>query len=137
MEEIARYKHHIGFINTYVRFNVIPRVFQLKFHSNIPDLQVKKSLRNCSKKLIFKIVSKYNSDIRRILNEVLYHENYLYTFHFDESKKLLDHINFKQLKVFHFLSRVRRSQFVRDGLQAVEYVDNFIRNFQWYRTITT
>ena len=60
-----------------------------------------------------------------------------------------DHINIKQLKVFQFFSRVRRSKFVRDGLpveQAAEYADNFIRNFHdkkhvrgevlWYRTVT-
>ena len=49
MEKIARYKHHIAFINTYIRFSVIPRRFQSKFHSNIFDLQIAKLLRNCSK----------------------------------------------------------------------------------------
>ena len=100
MEKIARYKHHTGFINMYVDFNVIPRVFQVKFYSNIPDLQVTKILRNCSKKLMFKIVSKSNSDKKRILNDVIYYKNYFYTFYFDESKELLDDINIKQLKVF-------------------------------------
>ena len=47
IEKIACYKHHIAFINTYIRFNVIPKGFQLKFHSNIPDLQIAKILRNC------------------------------------------------------------------------------------------
>ena len=89
MEKIARY-NHIAFINTYIRFNVIPRGFQLRFHSNIPDLQITKILRNCSKKLMFKIVSKYNSDIKRILNDVIYYKNYLHTFYFEES---IDHIN--------------------------------------------
>ena len=54
----------------YIRFNAKPRGFQLKFHSDIPDLQLAKILRNCSKKLMFKIVSKYNSDIKRILNDI-------------------------------------------------------------------
>ena len=45
MEKVARYKHHIAFI-TYIRFNVISRGFQLKFHSNIPDLQIGKLLIN-------------------------------------------------------------------------------------------
>ena len=70
MEKIALYKYHIAFINTYIRFNVIAKGFQLKFHSSIPDLQIAKILRNCSKKLMLKIVSKYNSDIKRILNDV-------------------------------------------------------------------
>ena len=107
MGKIARYKHHIAFINTYIRirFGVIPRGFQSKFHSNIPDLEITKILRNCSKKLMFKIVSKYNSDIKRILNDVIYYKNYLHTFYFEESRELLDHINIKQLKVFQFLSR--------------------------------
>ena len=48
-------------INMYIRFNIKPRGLQLKFLSNIPDLQITKSLKNCSKKLMFKIVSKYNS----------------------------------------------------------------------------
>ena len=48
-------------INMYIRFNIKPRGLQLKFLSNIPDLQITKSLKNCSKKLIVKIVSKYNS----------------------------------------------------------------------------
>ena len=61
MEKIAHYKHHIVFINRGIRFNVIPRRFQLKFHSNI-ILEVTKILRNSSKKSMFKIVSKYNSD---------------------------------------------------------------------------
>ena len=95
MEKIARYKHHIAFINTYIRFSVIPRRFQSKFHSNIFDLQIAKLLRNCSKKLMFQIVRKYNSDIKRILNDVIYYKYYLHTFYFDESKELLDHINIK------------------------------------------
>ena len=81
---------------------------------------------------MFKIVSKYNSDIKRILNDIIYYKSYLHTFYFDESKELLDHMNIKQLKVFQFLSVVTRSKFVRDGLpveQAAEYADNFIRNF--------
>ena len=49
MEKIARYKHHIAFINTYIRLNVIPGRFQLKFHSNIPDLQTAKTLKNFKK----------------------------------------------------------------------------------------
>ena len=48
-------------INMYIRFNIKPRGLQLKFLSNIPDLQITKSLKNCSKKLIVKTVSKYNS----------------------------------------------------------------------------
>ena len=70
MEKIACYKHHIAFINTYIRFSIIPTGFQLKFHSNIPDLQIAKTLKNSSKKLVFKVVSKYNSDIKRILSDV-------------------------------------------------------------------
>ena len=58
MEKMARYEHHIVFVNTYIRFNVIPRGFQLKFYSNIPDLQIVKILRNYSKMLVFKIVCK-------------------------------------------------------------------------------
>ena len=85
MEKIARYKHHIASINTYIRFNVIPRGFQLKFHFNIPDLQIAKTLKNCSKKLMFKVVSKYNSDIKTILSNVIYYKNYLHTFYFEES----------------------------------------------------
>ena len=85
MEKIARYKHHIAFINTYIRFNVIPRGFQLKFHFNIPDLQTGKTLKNCSKKLMFKVFSKYNSDIKTILSDVIYYKNYLHTFYFEES----------------------------------------------------
>ena len=121
MEKITLYKHHIAFINTYICFNVIPREFQLKFHCNIPSL---KKLRNCSKNLMFKIVSKFNSDIKRILNDVSYYKNYLHNFYFDESEELLDHINIKQLKVFRFLYRVRCSKLVRDGLpveKPVEY----------------
>ena len=57
-EKMARYEHHIVFVNTYIHFNVIPRGFQLKFYSNIPDLQIAKILRNCSKMLVFKIVCK-------------------------------------------------------------------------------
>ena len=82
-----------------------PSSFQLKFHSNIPDLQVTNILWNCSKKLMSKIVSKYNSNIKRILNDVIYYKNYLHTSYFEESRELLDHINIKQLKVFQFLSR--------------------------------
>ena len=44
----------------------------------------------------------------------------------------LNRINIKQLIVLHFLSRLRRSKFVRDGLivkQAAGYADNFSRNF--------
>ena len=70
--------------------------------------------------------------MKRILTDVTYYKSYLDTFYFDESKELLDHINIKQLKVFQFLSRVRHSKFVRDGLpveQTAEYADNFIRNF--------
>ena len=99
MEKIARYKHHTGFINMYVDFNVISRVFQVKFYSNILDLQVTKILRNCSRKLMLKTVSKSNSEKRKILNDVIYYKNYLFTFYFDESKELLDYINIKQLKV--------------------------------------
>ena len=58
MEEIACYKHHIIFINTYIWFNVITREFQLKFHSNMPDFKIEKVLRNSLKKMMFKIVSK-------------------------------------------------------------------------------
>ena len=63
----------------------------------------------------------------------------MHTFYFEESRELLDHINIKQLKVFQFLSRVRRSKFVRDGLpveEAAEYADNFIRNFHDKKTRT-
>ena len=88
---------------------------------------------------MFKIVSKYNSDIKEILNDVTYYKNYLHTFYFDKSKELLDHINIKQIKVFQFLSMVRLSKFVRDGLpaeQATEYADNSIRNFRDKKTRT-
>ena len=98
--KIVRYKHYIAFIKTYIPFNLIPRGFQLKLHSNIPDLQIAKTLKKCSKKLMFKVVSKYNSDIKRILSDVIYYKNYLHTFYLEKSKELLDHINIKQIKVF-------------------------------------
>ena len=63
----------------------------------------------------------------------------MHTLYFEESRELLDHINIKQLKVFEFLSRVRRSKFVRDGLsveEAAEYANNFIRNFHNKKTCT-
>ena len=84
---------------------------------------------------MFKIVSKINSDIKRIINDVIYYKHFLHTFYFDESKELLDHINFKQLNVFQVLSRIRRSKLFRDGL-PVEYADKFIRNFHDKRTRT-
>ena len=65
---------------------------------------------------MFKVVSKYNSDVKRILSDVTYYKNYLHTFYFEESKQLLYHNNIKQLKVFQFFSRVSRSKFVSDGL---------------------
>ena len=61
----------------------------------------------------------------------------MHTFYFVESKEVLGHINIKQLKIFQFLSRVRLSKFVRDGLpveQAAEYADKFIRNFHDKKT---
>ena len=58
MEKIARYKHHIEFINAYIRFKVKSRQFQRNFKYNILDLQVTKICRNCSKTLMSKIVSK-------------------------------------------------------------------------------
>ena len=82
---------------------------------------------------MFKVVSKYNSEIKKILSDVIYYKNYLHSFYFEESKELLDHINIKQLQVFQFFSRVRRSKFVCDVLpveQAAEYADNFIWNFR-------
>ena len=88
---------------------------------------------------MFKVASKYNSDMEIILSYVIYYKNYLHTFYFEESKELLDHINIKQLKVFQFFSKVRRSKFVRDGLaveQATEYADDFIRNFHNKKTRT-
>ena len=88
---------------------------------------------------INKVISKCNSDIKRILSDVIYYKNYLHTFYFEESKELIDHINIKQLKVFQFFSRVRRPKFVRDGLpveQAAEYADNFIKNFHDNKTRT-
>ena len=84
---------------------------------------------------MFKIVSKINSDIKRIINDVIYYKHFLQTFYFDESKELLDHINFKQLNVFQVLSRIRRSKLFHDGLPA-EYADKFIRNFHDKRTRT-
>ena len=44
---------------------------------------------------MFKIVSKINSDMKRIFNDVMHYKNYLHTFYFDESKELLDRIKFK------------------------------------------
>ena len=38
---------------------------------------------------MFKIVSKYNSNIKRMLNDVIYYKNYLHTFYFDESIALI------------------------------------------------
>ena len=76
---------------------------------------------------------------KRILNDVIYYNNYLHTFYFEESRELLDQINIKQLKVFQVLSRIRLSKFVRDGLpveEAAEYADNFIRNFHDKKTRT-
>ena len=51
---------------------------------------------------MFKIDSRYNSNIKRILHDEIYYKNYQHTFYFDESKDLLDLINIKQLKVFQF-----------------------------------
>ena len=85
---------------------------------------------------MFKVVTKYNSGIKGILSDVIYYKNYLHTFYFQESKELLDHINIKQLKVFQFFSRVKRSKFVSDELPAAEYADNFIRNFHHKKSLT-
>ena len=60
---IKKLVEKMAFVNTHIRYNVIPREFQLKFCSNIPDLNTAKILRNCSKMLMFK----NNSDIKRIL----------------------------------------------------------------------
>ena len=35
---------------------------------------------------MLKIVSKYNSGIKRILNKVIYYKSYLHKFYFDKSK---------------------------------------------------
>ena len=99
---------------------------------------------------MFKVIGKYNSEIKRILSDVIYYKYYLHTFYFEESKELLDHINIKQLKVFKFFSTVRCSKFVRDVVpveQAAEYANDFIRNFHdkknvrgealWYRAVST
>ena len=44
---------------------------------------------------MFKVIGKYNSDIKRILSDVIHYKHYLHTFYFEESKELLDHINIK------------------------------------------
>ena len=66
----------MAFINTYIHSNVIPKGFQSKFQSNIPSLQIAKILKNCSKNLMFKIDSRYNSNIKRILNDEICYKNY-------------------------------------------------------------
>ena len=79
IEKITCYKHHMVFINTYIRFNLGQNtkgiLVQVSF--NIPNLQVMKILS--SKKLVFKIGSNHNSDIKTILNDILYYKNYLHT----------------------------------------------------------
>lgn len=79
IEKITCYKHHMVFINTYFRFNLGQNtkgiLVQVSF--NIPNLQVMKILS--SKKLVFKIGSNHNSDIKTILNDILYYKNYLHT----------------------------------------------------------
>jgi len=54
IDRIIRYRHHIAFISTYVKYKKIPKGFMLNFHSNIPELTVDGILKKSSTKVMEK-----------------------------------------------------------------------------------
>jgi len=85
--KIIRYRHHVVFISTYIKYKHVPKGFIMKFHSNLPGLNVDSILKKCSMKLMEKTLLHYKrslltfeTDSRNVAEEFLnsYPERSLY-----------------------------------------------------------
>ena len=63
INKIIRYRHHVVIISTYTKFKKIPKGFRLKFHSNLPGLEMQSILKKCSNKMMEKTLLYYNKTI--------------------------------------------------------------------------
>ena len=65
IDKMVRYRHHIVYISTYIKFKCLPKGFKLRFHSNLKNLEYNNILTNCSNKLMEKTIAYYKNLLKR------------------------------------------------------------------------
>ena len=70
VDKIVRYKHHITFISTYLKYGFIPKGFRMNFHNNMNTVSHKVIIHNCSVKLMVKTVGFYKNELIGIYKRI-------------------------------------------------------------------
>ena len=116
VEKITRYRHHIVFNSTYIKFNLIPKGFKIRHHNNIEGNDIQPVLRKCSKKLIIKAIGAYKRKLK--ISEKSYNDTRLMieNQYIDKMVDITQEIDRRFHKLRSLLLERRRKKFKRDGL---------------------
>ena len=113
-----RYKHHITFLDAYLKARKIPKGFNINFHNNIgPDRNFyDRILFNSAKKLMLHTITFYRSQIEIFSQQIdeyidIVKEKFVF-YH----QSILDQIKSKSVNLSKILAIRRSRKFRRDGL---------------------
>ena len=133
INKIVRYRHHIVFIKTYRKLKCVPKGFVLKFHSNLPGLDMSTILKKSSMKLMEKTLTYYTVKVKEfetlswsLATEIMteYPDRHLYVRNLFKNR-------FESLSPL--IQERRERKFVRDAVPldiAINHSQNLIKSFK-------
>ena len=118
-EKIVRYNHHVIFISTNLKYGGTPKGFKLKFHNNMPNLNVQSTIEKCSKKIMVKTLQNFKKQIsqNKILLTEIFNNNVLTS---NESTQIIQEIDKRKNKLSAIFEKRRKSKYKRDNIKCKE-----------------
>ena len=117
-EQVSRYIHHIVFISTYVKFNCIPRGFQIRHHNNMEENQTSSILKKCSRKLMLKTIQTYKQKLKVKEKHLKDTQELIKEMYPHKDSEMTSSYNQRVNNICKNLSSRRERKFERDGLVA-------------------
>jgi len=117
-EQVSRYQHHIVFISTYIKFNRVPKGFQMRHHSNIEECHTDSILKKCSKKLMLKTIQTYKRKLKVKERELIDAQISIKELYSEKDHETTSSYNQRVKNLCSSFSSRRAKKFERDGLTS-------------------
>ena len=140
VDKVIRYQNHTAFIGMYLKMDVIPKGFALKFHNNI-DFDSKVILKKCSKKLMKRTLTHYQEKMKEFCKEIETDEEKISIHHPSQYDSVRESIRNKRNSLSSKIQTRHKKKFQRDGLpiqRASEILCSILKKCQekWSTTNT-
>ena len=124
-KKIINFHHHILFNETCVRSGIIPNGFHIKFHHNIPEINTDDIVYKCSKKLIYRVMSRHKLMIKN-LQTLLFNELKNSGLNPDQLESIKNDIELRRRRLCNILKRKRLNKYKRNNVTSIESHHDFM-----------